>query len=61
MAVKGSQMLEYGDKSQQLGLTLGRFVYLMSALILVAAVVHVLLVVLPVSHHHPGVDSGAGP
>jgi TRAP-type C4-dicarboxylate transport system permease small subunit len=59
MAVKASQMLEYGDKTQQLGLTLGWFVYLMSALILVAAVVHVLLMVLPVSHHHPGAASGA--
>jgi TRAP-type transport system small permease protein len=61
MAAKGSQMLEYGDKTQQLGLTLGWFVYLMSALLLVAAVVHVVLVVLPVSHQHPGVNSGAGP
>ena len=59
MWVKAGQMLEYGDKTQQLGLTLGWFVYLMSALILVAAVVHVLLMVLPVSHHHPGAASGA--
>ena len=44
MAAKGSQMLEYGDKTQQLGLTLGYFVYLMSALIFVAAAVHVLLI-----------------
>ncbi len=61
MAAKGSQMLEYGDKTQQLGLTLGYFVYLMSALIFVAAAVHVLLIVSPVSHRHPGVDSGASP
>jgi TRAP-type C4-dicarboxylate transport system permease small subunit len=61
MAVKGSQMLQYGDKTQQLGLTLGYFVYLMSALIFVAAWVHVLLMLSPVSHHHPGVDDGASP
>ena len=52
-------MLEYGDKTQQLGLTLGWFVYLMSALIFVTAAVHLLLMLAPVAHHHPGVDGGA--
>ena len=61
MAVKGSQMLEYGDKTQQLGLTLGYFVYLMSGLIFVTAAVHLLLMLSPVAHHHPGVDDGATP
>jgi len=61
MGVKGSQMLEYGDKTQQLGLTLGYFVYLMSALLFVAAAVHVLLMLSPVTHHHPGVDDAATP
>jgi TRAP-type transport system small permease protein len=61
MWVKGSQMLEYGDKTQQLGLTLGYFVYLMSLLIFVAAAVHLLLMLSPVTHHHPGVDDGARP
>jgi len=54
-------MLEYGDKTQQLGLTLGYFVYLMSALLFVAAAVHVLLMLSPVTHHHPGVDDAAKP
>jgi len=59
MAVKGSQMLEYGDKTQQLGLTLGYFVYLMSALILVTAVVHVLLMLTPLSQG-PAASEGGG-
>jgi len=59
MWIKGSQMLEYGDKTQQLGLTLGWFVYLMSVLIFVAATVHLLLMLTPAAHHHPGVDDGA--
>jgi TRAP-type transport system small permease protein len=58
MWIKGSQMLEYGDKTQQLGLTLGWFVYLMSVLIFVAAAVHLLLMLAPAAHHHPGVDDG---
>jgi TRAP-type C4-dicarboxylate transport system permease small subunit len=58
MAVKASQMLEYGDKTQQLGLTLGWFVYLMSALIFVTAAVHVLLLFLPAPSHAPGTDGG---
>jgi TRAP-type C4-dicarboxylate transport system permease small subunit len=58
MAVKASQMLEYGDKTQQLGLTLGYFVYLMSALIFVAAAVHVLLLFSPVSPHASGMEGG---
>ena len=59
MWVKGSQMLEYGDKTQQLGLTLGWFVHLMSVLLFVAAAVHLLLMLAPAAHHHPGVDDGA--
>jgi TRAP-type C4-dicarboxylate transport system permease small subunit len=59
MWVKGSQMLEYGDKTQQLGLTLGYFVHLMSVLLFVAAAVHLLLMLAPAAHHHPGVDDGA--
>ncbi|MGL6109369.1 MAG: TRAP transporter small permease [Rubrivivax sp.] len=58
MAVKASQMLEYGDKTQQLGLTLGWFVYLMSALIFVTAAVHVLLMFMPTSQHADGMDGG---
>ena len=59
MWIKGSQMLEYGDKTQQLGLTLGWFVHLMSVLIFIAAAVHVLLMLAPAAHHHIGVDGGA--
>jgi len=59
MWVKGSQMLEYGDKTQQLGLTLGYFVHLMSVLLFVVAAVHLLLMLAPAAHHHPGVDDGA--
>jgi len=55
---KAGQMLEYGDKTQQLGLTLGWFVYLMSLLLFIAALVHVLLILAPVGHHHIGVDEG---
>ena len=55
---KAGQMLEYGDKTQQLGLTLGWFVYLMSLLLFMAALVHLLLILAPVGHHHIGVDEG---
>jgi TRAP-type C4-dicarboxylate transport system permease small subunit len=59
MWIKAGQMLEYGDKTQQLGLTLGWFVYLMSVLLFISALVHLILVVAPVVHHHIGVDEGA--
>jgi TRAP-type C4-dicarboxylate transport system permease small subunit len=58
MWTKAGQMLEYGDKTQQLGLTLGWFVYLMSVLLFVSALVHLLLLRTPVAHHHIGVDEG---
>ncbi len=44
MWTKGSQMLEYGDTTQQLKLTLGWFVHLMSVLICVTALAHLLLI-----------------
>lgn len=53
---KGSQMLEYGDVTAQLKVPLGYFVYVMSVLCGVAAFVHALLVLQPVSHHHVGVE-----
>ena len=56
MWTKAGQMVEYGDTTAQLKLPLGAFVYLMSALIGVTALVHLLLVVQPVAHHHIGVD-----
>jgi TRAP-type C4-dicarboxylate transport system permease small subunit len=55
---KAGQMLDYGDKTQQLGLTLGWFVYLMSLLLFMAASVHLMLILAPVGHHHIGVDEG---
>jgi len=55
LAVKAGQMVEYGDKTAQLGIPQGPFVFLMSALVFVTAVVHLMLIVRPVSHHHPGV------
>jgi TRAP-type C4-dicarboxylate transport system permease small subunit len=58
MWVKASHMMDYGDKTQQLGITLGYFVYLMSVLIGITALVHVLLMMQPVAHHHQGVDAG---
>ena len=57
MWVKGNQMIEYGDISAQLKLPLGPFVWIMSALCAVTAVVHGMLVFRPVAHHHPGVDA----
>lgn len=60
MWAKAGQMLEYGDRTQQLQLTLGWFVYMMSVLLFVTAAVHLLLMATPVSHHHIGVDDGAG-
>jgi TRAP-type C4-dicarboxylate transport system permease small subunit len=60
MGVKGAQMLQYGDKTQQLGLTLGYFVFLMSGLIFVTAAVHVLMMLWPNSpDHDEAVGGGA--
>jgi TRAP-type C4-dicarboxylate transport system permease small subunit len=52
---KAGQMMEYGDVSAQLKLPLGLFVYGMSVLCAVTALVHVALLLRPVEHHHPGV------
>ena len=56
MATKGSQMIEYGDLTAQLKLPLGPFVYVMSALCAVTAFVHLLLIVQPAEHQHPGLN-----
>ncbi|WP_234413991.1 TRAP transporter small permease [Ideonella sp. A 288] len=56
MWTKGSQMIEYGDISAQLKLPLGPFVWVMSVLCVVTALVHGLLMLQPVAHHHAGVD-----
>ncbi|MFO1327442.1 MAG: TRAP transporter small permease [Rubrivivax sp.] len=56
MWTKGSQMIEYGDVTAQLKLPLGPFVYLMSLLCALTALVHLLLMLQPVPHHHAGTD-----
>jgi TRAP-type transport system small permease protein len=56
MWVKAGQMVSYGDITAQLHLPLGPFVYLMSVLCGVTAVVHAMLMVAPVAHHHVGVQ-----
>ena len=56
MWTKAGQMVEYNDQTAQLQLPLGPFVYLMSVLCTVTAMVHLLLMVQPVGHHHIGVD-----
>ena len=57
MWVKGNQMIEYGDISSQLKLPLGPFVWIMSVLCALTAVVHGMLIFRPVPHHHAGVDA----
>lgn len=56
MWTKAGQMSEYGDTTAQLKLPLGPFVYLMSVLCGITAVVHGLLMLRPVAHHHIGVE-----
>lgn len=60
MWVKAGQMTEYGDTTAQLKIAQGPFVYVMSALCGLTAVVHLLLLAAPTTHHHIGVD-GEGP
>jgi len=56
MWLKAGQMGEYGDITAQLKLPLSPFVYLMSVLCGLTAVVHAALVVRPAAHHRLGVD-----
>lgn len=56
MWVKAGQMVEYGDTSAQLKIPQGPFVYLMSVLCGLTALVHLLLIFAPTEHHHPGVS-----
>ncbi len=55
MWAKAGQMMEYGDTTAQLKIPQGPFVYLMSVLCALTAVVHLLLIFSPTEHHHPGV------
>jgi TRAP-type C4-dicarboxylate transport system permease small subunit len=56
MWVKAGQMVEFGDTTAQLKIPQPPFVYLMSALLGLTALVHGLLAFAPTAHHHPGVD-----
>jgi TRAP-type transport system small permease protein len=56
MWVKAGQMTEYGDTTSQLKITQGPFVYLMSALCGLTAMIHLLLLAAPATHHHIGVE-----
>jgi TRAP-type transport system small permease protein len=53
---KAGQMATYGDTTAQLKIAQAPFVYLMSALLGLTALVHLLLAFAPTAHHHPGVD-----
>ena len=57
---KAGEMAGYGETTAQLKLAKAPFVYGMSTLCAVTAVVHGLLMLWPVAHHHIGVE-GEGP
>jgi TRAP-type transport system small permease protein len=57
MWVKAGQMSGFGDTTALLKIPQGPFVYAMSALLGITALVHLLLVLRPVKHHHIGVDA----
>jgi TRAP-type C4-dicarboxylate transport system permease small subunit len=57
MWAKAGQMAEYGDTTAQLKIAQAPFVYLMSGLLALTALVHGLLAFAPTTHHHPGVDA----
>ena len=58
---KAGQMAEFGDTTAQLKIPQSPFVYLMSGLLGVTALVHLLLAFAPTVHHHPGVEDEATP
>lgn len=61
---KAGQLMSYGDTTAQLKVPQGWFVYGMSVLAALTALVHLLMAREPVAHHHAGVDDdapGAGP
>ena len=60
MWVKAGNMMSYGDTTAQLKIPQGPFVYIMSVLCALTALVHLLLIFAPTSHHHPGVDIAGG-
>ena len=56
---KAGEMAGYGETTAQLKLAKAPFVYGMSLLCAVTALVHGLLMLRPVAHHHIGVDGEA--
>lgn len=60
MWVKAGNLTEYGDTTSQLKLPLGAFVYVMSALLSLAAVAHLMVLLRPVAVHHSGVPQDSG-
>jgi TRAP-type transport system small permease protein len=60
MWAKAGQMTEYGETTAQLKILKGPFIYGMSLLCGVTALVHAMLIVTPVAHHHIGVDESPG-
>jgi TRAP-type C4-dicarboxylate transport system permease small subunit len=61
MWAKAGDMVSYGDTTAQLLLPLGPFVYGMSLLCAVTALVHGLLMLQPTQHHHIGVEEESIP
>lgn len=59
MWTMATQMAGYGETTAQLKLPKAPFVYGMSVLCAVTAVVHGMLMLAPVGHHHIGVDGQA--
>ena len=53
---KADQMASYGDTTAQLQLPMGPFVHLMAVLCGTTALVHLVLMLQPTTHHHIGVD-----
>lgn len=59
---KAGDLVSYGETTAQLKMPLGVFVYLMSALLALAAVAHLIVLFSPVPVHHAGVpDEGEHP
>jgi len=59
MWLKAGQMASYGDTTAQLKIPQSHFVYAMSVLCGITALVHGLLMVEPTTHHYLGVDDDA--
>jgi TRAP-type C4-dicarboxylate transport system permease small subunit len=53
------KMAEYGDVTNRLRIPLYPFVYAMSVMCALSALVHLLLTLQPVAHHHAGVEDAA--